>query len=326
VRHPVAPRGLAVGLVLLLGLPAGASSAVAAPRVTPSSPCGRLAIAPHYRHVVVIVMENHSYGAVVGSPSSPYVDGLAARCGLATNYHNITHYSLPNYLALTSGMSLGALAPFDGDCAPTGCAVPAGTPSVFSQLQGHGGWRGFAESMPVRCDRDGSGEYAPRHNPAVYYRGLAPTCPSYDVPLGPMGTSALLALLAHPSSAPGYLFVAPNLCDDTHDCPVSTGDAWLKGWVGALVASAAYRSDSTAILITWDEGEPSSGGENCAAHLSDQSCHVATLVVAPSVRRGTRSGAYLTHYSLLATAEQLLGVGRLGAAKSATTMVRSFNL
>ena len=31
---------------------------------------------------------------------------------------------------------------------------------------------------------------------------------------------------------PTFTFVTPNLCDDTHDCPVAVGDAWL-GELGA---------------------------------------------------------------------------------------------
>ena len=57
---------------------------------------------PVIRHVIVIVMENRSYvaGDRATRRSSP---ALANRCGLATNYHAITHPSLPNYLAMTSG-------------------------------------------------------------------------------------------------------------------------------------------------------------------------------------------------------------------------------
>jgi len=40
-------------------------------------------------HVMFIVFENKSYGAVVNSKSAPYLDGtLIPGCGLATNYHN----------------------------------------------------------------------------------------------------------------------------------------------------------------------------------------------------------------------------------------------
>jgi hypothetical protein len=56
------------------------------------------------------------------------------------------------------------------------------------------------------------------------------------------------------------------------------------------------------------------------------SCHIATLVISPSTKAGTRSGALFSHYSLLATAEQLLGLSKLGQAATAATMTRAFNL
>src|ERR1700678_3246668 len=77
------------------------SSATSVKQTTPSSPCG--APGPvHYDHIVWIMLENVGY-AVVGSPSAPYFNQLASSCGLAINYDAISHPSLPNYVALTSG-------------------------------------------------------------------------------------------------------------------------------------------------------------------------------------------------------------------------------
>ncbi|MGN6380501.1 MAG: alkaline phosphatase family protein, partial [Gaiellales bacterium] len=57
------------------------------------------------------------------------------------------------------------------------------------------------------------------------------------------------------------------------------------------------------------------------------SCHVPTLVVAPSVRPGTVVSTPFTHYSLLRTTEQLLGVANpLGGARSARGMRVAFGL
>ncbi len=58
-------------------------------------------------HVIVIVMENAEYAEVIGSPVAPYVNELARRYGLATRSYAITHPSLPNYLALSSGSTEG---------------------------------------------------------------------------------------------------------------------------------------------------------------------------------------------------------------------------
>jgi hypothetical protein len=53
---------------------------------------------------------------------------------------------------------------------------------------------------------------------------------------------------------------------------------------------------------------------------------VPTLVISPSTPAGTTSGTFFSHYSLLATTEQLLGLPRLGQAVSAATMTAAFRL
>src|SRR5690242_7411502 len=57
-----------------------------------------------YRHVVVIMEENKSFGDIIGRSSAPYLNGVARACGLATNYRGVTHPSHPNYMAATGGI------------------------------------------------------------------------------------------------------------------------------------------------------------------------------------------------------------------------------
>jgi hypothetical protein len=285
---------------------------------TTKGACGVVATAPTYKHVVVIVEENHSYGSIIGSGSAPYVNSLASSCGLATNYHNVTHFSLPNYLAMTSGMSLSSLAPFYNDCLPASCVTSA--PSIFTQTVA----KSYQESMPSNCDTSVAGSsYSPKHNPDVYYSDA--NCATRDVPFS-AGSSGLIADFQTEATAPSFAFVTPNLCNDTHDCSVSTGDGWLQANLAALLATPVYRSGDTAVFLVWDEGEPGSAGTDCANNTSDPSCHVALLVIAPSVNPGTQLGTLFNHYSLLRTVEQLLGLSYLGQAQSATSMVQAFNL
>ena len=44
----------------------------------------------------------------MGTAASRYVDALARRYAIATSSYAITHPSLPNYLALTSGSTQGS--------------------------------------------------------------------------------------------------------------------------------------------------------------------------------------------------------------------------
>jgi phospholipase C len=293
-----------VPLLALLAASLLAAGAASAPGAPPTSVCGNLrGHAPkRFKHVIVIVMENHSYSAV--AHSSTYLNGLARHCGLATNYTAITHPSLPNYIALTSGGTQG----IHDDC--TSCTVAA--KSIFEQV-GPAGWRAYAESMPrAGFTGGGSGDYAKKHNPAAYYTRIAGAYARNGVPLGGAGAGALVGDLKR-NKLRKYSFVTPNLCNDEHDCDVSTGDAWLRGWVPKIIQSAAYRKGGTALFITYDEGDG-----------SDQ--RVYTVVVSPYTKAGTVSGARFTHYSQLRTTENLLGLRCLGAACGAGSMARAFGL
>jgi hypothetical protein len=260
--------------------------------------CGAAATPPAtYDHVVWIVLENHAYSQIVGSPSAPYLNRLARSCGLATRFSAEAHPSLPNYIAMTSGSPQG----ISDDRGPSAHRLAAA--SIFSQL-GSRGWRSLEEAMPSPCALGSTGQYAVSHNPAAYYATVRGACRADDVPL--TGT---------PNLATRFTFVTPNLCHDMHDCSVATGDAWLKGFVPKVLASRQYRAGRTAVFVTWDED----GGSGAN--------HVATLVLAPSVKPGTRAGAAYDHYSLLRTTEQLLGLTRfLGRAAAATSMRAAFNL
>ncbi len=296
--------------------PAGATStaAGASPDATTRGACGVVPRPASYSHVIWLWMENHSYDEIVGSSSAPYVNSLAGACGLATNYHNVTHPSLPNYIAATSGLGGRSLQPFRADCTPSpGCSTRSR--SIFAQVAS---WRAYQESMPVACDRENSGEYAPRHNPPPYYRTLA-TCTRRDVRLRRLWTDLAA------SSLPAFSFITPNLCHDTHDCPVSTGDRWLAGVVPRIVSSRAYRAGHSVLFITWDEGEGGTATA-CATNERDVGCHVATIVVSPSTPAGRRSSRLFNHYSLLRTTDELLGRSPLGRAARASSMAEAFGL
>jgi phospholipase C len=292
-----------------------AACAAAAPGGTAVSPlCGALAGAPRpaVQHVVWIFMENKSEGTIVGSRSDPFIRTVASDCGLATNYHSITHPSLPNYLAATSGSTHGVAS----DCRPAKCAQAG--PSIFTQLAAaHETWRSYVEDMPARCDARNAGAYAAKHNPAVYYRSAGRGCSASDVPLA----GSLAQDLAR-NRLPAFSLIVPNTCDDMHSCPISVGDAWLRDWVVRIAATPAYRDGQVVVFVTWDEGDVRGEtlGEVCAQNPTDESCHVALLVLSARTPAGTVDGTPYSHYSLLLTTEQLLGLhGRLGAAAAPGT-------
>src|SRR5216683_1791687 len=212
------------------------------------------------RHVFLIVLENHSAQEAL---TGDFTASLAAKYGVANNYHAITHPSVPNYLALTSG---GVT------------------------------WRAYMEGLGEGGCLNSPVPYDPGHNPFAFYGG---SCPSNVVPF-----TSFAGDLA--GNTPRFSWITPDRCHDTHDCSVATGDEWLKQTVGQITQSRAWKSGGV-LFVTWDEDDGSASNQ------------VLTLVLAPG--RGHRqSSAPYDHYSLLATIEDILGVGRLGHAAQAQPM------
>ena len=267
-------------------------------------------------------MENQPYVNVVGSPDAPYINQLADKCGLATNYHNITHPSAPEYLAATSGELGGA-----GDCPPVFLdpswppTCPDANNNIFNQaLAARQTWKVYQEDMATNCfEGEDSTDYDINHNPAAYYTDLggpsgAPNspCQQFDVPLGTPQQGNFEADLAN-NTLPNYSFISPNLIHDTHNGTIAQGDEYLSQMIPTILNSAEYRAGSTVLFVVWDEGE---GGHtnDCAFNTTDIGCHVPAVVISPYTRPGTRSAELFNHYSLLKTTEQILRLPFLGHA------------
>src|SRR6202162_6096804 len=185
-------------------------------------------------HIFVIVMENRSYSQAI---ASSYVSKLAAEYAIATDYHGVSHPSLPNYLALTSG-SIWGIAD-DGFH-----ALPAG--GLGAQLTNPGiAARAYMEGMTNACFHTPY-PYAFKHTPFAYY-GSA--CPPEVVPFSKFASDIS-------TSPPRFAWISPDLCHDGHDCSSSVADGWLSQTVPAILASNAWQ-DNGLLIITWDEGEDS---------------------------------------------------------------------
>jgi hypothetical protein len=201
--------------------------------------------------------------------------------------HAVTHPSLPNYLAMTSGSTWGIRD--DGFH-----SLPAG--GLGAQLTAAGiTWRAYMEGMNNGCFRSGY-PYALKHNPFAYYGAK---CPSQVVPFTQFGRD-----ISGPS-VPRFVWITPGLCNDGHDCSTATADAWLARTVPTILGTSAWKQ-SGVLFLTWDEGEDSANS-------------VLTIVIRPHPRIHASGRAY-NHYHLLATIQDELGVKRLGAAANASPM------
>jgi phosphatidylinositol-3-phosphatase len=336
-RREVAALILAAGgLVLAYAAPAAAApiaTPVSVPALAFPQPCGNPGARVQITHVIWIWMENEAFGSVIGSPNAPYQTSLAHQCGLPTNFHNESHGSLDNYIAATSGENILGTS-FVNDCSPnivTKHCTTAGR-SIFAQTEAAGEtWRGYAEDMPSPCDRTSSGNYAVRHNPAPYFSTLD-SCGEFDIKMGNVSTQkgAFYDDVAA-GTLPSFSFISPNLVDDAHNSDAATGDAWLSKLVPIITKGANYQRGDTAIFITNDEGAGADLviGENCSdptLDLKQPSCHIPTIVIAPHIPTGTVDDTFYTHYSMLRTAEEVLGLPLLGLAADANSMTASFDL
>ena len=167
---------------------------------------------PAPAHTVIVVLENHGYGEVIGSPQAPYINGLAREGALFTESRAVTHPSEPNYLALFSGSTQGVTS--------DSCPHQFSAPNLASEL--------------IAADRTfpGMSRACPRRVQGLHERGVRPQARAMDrLPSVPAADNQPLS--SFPAGdyrrLPDVSFVIPNLCDDMHDCPVATGDTWLRG-------------------------------------------------------------------------------------------------
>jgi phospholipase C len=251
-------RAVAVIMVLAGVLAAGCSPAPAASgpvatatgiRSAASSAASPAPSRGQVRKILVIMEENHSVQQVFPG-GMPYLWSLAQRYAYATDWSDVGHPSLPNYLAIFAGSAFND----PQDCPPApGCSYPG--PSVFGQALARGeSAKAYEESMPRACDSGFAGEYDVNHNPWAYFPSEAASCQADDVPAGtPAGGE--LAGDVRAGALPDVGLVTPNLLHDGHDGTLAQADAWLRSWIPVLASGPDWRSGRLAIAVIFDEGE-----------------------------------------------------------------------
>jgi phosphatidylinositol-3-phosphatase len=255
---------------------------------------------PTSTHVFLVVEENHSYSSVIGSSAMPYLNSLAAKYGLATQYYANTHPSIGNYLMLAAGQ---IITNNDGYC-----STLTQDNIVRHLLTAGKTWKAYAESLPnagyLGC---GVYPYVKRHNPLAYFSDVANSSEKYNL----VPFSSFAGDLAN-NRLPNFSFIIPNLLNDAHDGSLSTADSWLKKNIAPLIASSAFQKDGI-LIITFDESL-----DTDTAHGGG---HVATIVIGPKVKGGYKSTYFYQHQNALKTIMKALGLSSFpGAASSAAGM------
>ena len=232
----------------------GPSAPAGAARATGSQPAASSAASPvtrtgQLRKILVIMEENHSIQQVFPG-GMPYLWSLAQRYAYAPNWSDVSHPSLPNYLAIFGGSNFND----PQDCAPAaGCTYPG--PSVFGQALSRGKTaKAYEESMPQPCDQGFVGAYDVNHNPWAYFPSEAASCRANDMPAG-TPTAGALAADVRGGALPTVGLITPNLLHDGHDGTLAQADAWLQDWIPVLMSGPDWRSGRLAIVVVFDEGE-----------------------------------------------------------------------
>ncbi len=290
---------LSVAVLAVGAVAASSTSSGKLPAQTVPSPPLRPGTAP--AHIAVIVMENKEYGDVIGAGEAPFTNRLARQAALATQMYAVGHPSLPNYLALLGGSTFG----ISSDC--TDCRVTAS--SLVDQLVSAGlSWRAYLEGLPGPCFTGaGAGDYAKKHDPFAYFTRITsdPARCHSVVPLSRLSADERAGRL------PRFTWISPNLCHDTHDCSVATGDRFLSGVVPPLLRSLGPRG---LLVLTWDEG---SSDDGCCALAAGG--HITSILAGGLARARSRSATPLDQYSILQTIEDLFRLPRLRGAACVCT-------
>ena len=280
---------------------------------------GDSALAP-LKTVFTIVMENHDYDEIIapdgGAGNAPFIHSLTKDYGLALNYSETGNPSLPNYLAMASGANQ---YPGVIDLDPTAGPFPVTKENLGSQLQAKQlPWRSYQESMGTPCLLKGSGNYAPKHDPFLYFddiqNGASGLCAktSVDFTMFPADLAA---------GTYRYMWITPNLINDGHNpandpvAALKASDAWAKTEIEKIMATSAYK-DGGVIFLLWDEAEGRNGRSKT---------RIPMIIISPRiVSKGFTSNKPYSHKSYLATVEDILGLPRLATVTAEPSMMEFF--
>ena len=296
---PSSKYGALVALWLLLFALGCGGGGINTPMSPPATPQQHL-----FAHVFLIVEENHSYSEVIGNSDMPYLNGLASRSGLATQYYANAHPSLPNYFMLATGNPGTLDDSFSGTISDD---------NIARELVNAGkSWKSYAESLPSNgYTGPDSYPYVKRHNPFAYLSDVVGTGQADNLVPFTQFSADLSA-----GSLPNFSFVTPNLLDDAHDASLAKADDWLKNNIDPLVSSSTFQDDGLLIVV-FDESEISD--------VSHGGGHVPAVIVSSKSKKGFQSSTLFQHQSTLRLILSSRGITTFpGASANAADMSEFF--
>jgi phosphatidylinositol-3-phosphatase len=292
---------LCLGIALLSDVSCGGASSSPSGTASPAAPPSSAQVGP----VVLVVEENHNYSDVIGNASMPYLNGLVAKYGLATQYYANTHPSIGNYFMLTTGQIITT---------DDGFAGTVNDDNIVRELVAAGKtWKSYAEGLPSVGYTGGDVyPYVKRHNILEYLGDVVNSSNQVKnlVPFSQFATDV------SNNQLPNFSLIIPDLINDAHDAPLGVADVWLRKNIPALLSSAAFQKNGLLIIV-FDEAD---GGDS-----SHGGGRVAAVIVSPQGKAGYQSTTFYQHQSTLRLILQRLGVSTYpGAAAQAPDMGEFF--
>jgi len=303
--------------------PASSSGPVKSIEITTGSSVGT-----YFDHVVVILMENEGVHDICNdSPppclttEAPYIAGLANNYTIGSQYLSLITTSQPNYVALISGSTRG--------CTSSGCPIIT-APNLVDRFEAAGlSWKGYFENMTVTPGSCNGGFTSPPpynqvHNPFIPFQDITNNTSRcnkiIDANPNSCGSSTDCVLVNDlnnaTASAPNFMWLTPNDCDNmrgssvcTGGCGVvngtciPTGNAYLSRLVPLILKSRTFTTARSALFITFDEGNGyCPPGNGYFPNATSEDC-VYVAWAGPVAKTGFATSHFYDHFSFTKTIE-----------------------
>ncbi|MBI5122775.1 hypothetical protein HZA75_02840 [Candidatus Roizmanbacteria bacterium] len=267
-------------------------------------------------HIFVILEENHDWSTIYKNPDGSYINNTLIKQGAyASNYHNVPenlgelHSSELNYIFLEAGMIAFQDYTFTNDDSPTAKNSTASKKHLVTQLHQKGlTWKSYQEGILGNdCPIHTVGDYAPKHNPMIFFQDVSGKPPSTDNKYCKDHVRPLSELKKdlETGNVPNYVFITPNLQNDMHDGTVKNADTWLSQMVPQIINSTTFKKDG-ALFITWDEGLEEDKSENKKGNNP-----IGMIILSPFAKVGYTNNIAYSHASLLKTIQEIFQITSL---------------
>jgi hypothetical protein len=269
-------------------------------------------------HVIMVYMENHGVGDIVGSPNAPYINSLINSYGYAQNYYALTHPSDPNYYPILGGTDFGTHYNCAANCfdAPNLADELVAAGKTWAAYQeGGGGYTTPTDRTPFLAFHD---IYANQALVNSQIRDISQMATDFQNPSSVadfvwFAADEATNMEGPISTLPGIAHFALSQLT-THQYNVKAGDQFMQEQMSTIFNSDLWKSnESTAVFLTFDEDY-----NNISFGIGNEGNHVVMVVIPnqAAIDAGMRGGAFVAtdhynHYSLQRTIEDSLGVGSL---------------